>query len=619
MTLIEMTASTYARMILVCLAIAGCSSASDGTGPPQDVEVQLTVDQTQITNPGHLTFEAKITGAGVKRVDLYQRRLGPDGPFEMLASDSTEPFTFLRPITSPDSNGTFEYTARAFNADAQVAVSNVLKVIINISDPRPLEALFTVSHQRITTPGSIKFGVQANKSVSRLEVYSGDIKVASLDVPTLPYVISVPVTATDNGTKAFVVKAYDDYGNVAASSPMSVLVDIRWDIVHVADFHSALGSYIATDGVNAVYIAGTTTTRNASGGLDSQDGFIEKFDASGTPVWSRAYGGPDWESIESVAVDASGNVFVAGSVYYPGSTFKPSDCFLVVYSSGGAFIRSQGITGTNVEHSSGCQATSDAVGNYYVFGFAGGDTTGGTFFVTKYAPDGTQLWLQKLRSAAFPSSQYPDDQPTSIAVDASGVYVGGYTGGSFDGQPNRGPRDVFIVKFDLDGNKLWARQYGTGLDTFSAQLTVDPAGGVYLAGQIDDPVERFAHSDGLVVSYSADGNLRWVHTLDAGGSDDARQVVVTQRGVFLFGSFGHSDNPPAGMEPWQTGRNAFLAQFTAAGELIDIRLLNAGSGTGADGAVAAANGDIYVDAHISYDPANLLITPVLARDHGPTP
>ena len=49
-----------------------------------------------------------------------------------------------------------------------------------------------------------------------------------------------------------------------------------------------------------------------------------------------------------------------------------------------------------------------------------------------------------------------------VAVDAGGnVYVTGFTDGPLDGQPYVGVQDIYLVKYDSSGTKLWTRLCGT--------------------------------------------------------------------------------------------------------------------------------------------------------------
>ena len=78
------------------------------------------------------------------------------------------------------------------------------------------------------------------------------------------------------------------------------------------------GSCVVDDGGN-VYLVGTTTSTAtiASGGYQntlggSRDAFLVKFNASGVRQWATYYGGSDFDSGLSCAIDGSGNIYLVG-------------------------------------------------------------------------------------------------------------------------------------------------------------------------------------------------------------------------------------------------------------------------------------------------------------------
>ena len=97
--------------------------------------------------------------------------------------------------------------------------------------------------------------------------------------------------------------------------------------------------------------------------------------------------------------------------------------------------------------------TSDPSGNIYMTGYTGGSLDGNTnagsedLFVVKYNSGGIKQWTQQLGTSE-------KDIAIRITSDPSdNIYVTGYTGGSLDGNTNAGSEDLFIVKYDTDGNK----------------------------------------------------------------------------------------------------------------------------------------------------------------------
>ncbi|MEE1577942.1 MAG: SBBP repeat-containing protein, partial [Deltaproteobacteria bacterium] len=68
-------------------------------------------------------------------------------------------------------------------------------------------------------------------------------------------------------------------------------------------------------------------------------------------------------------------------------------------------------------------------------------------FVVKYDSSGTKQWTKQLGTSSH-------DQANGVATDSSGnVYVTGYTSGGLDGNTSAGNSDLFVVKYDSEGNK----------------------------------------------------------------------------------------------------------------------------------------------------------------------
>jgi len=91
----------------------------------------------------------------------------------------------------------------------------------------------------------------------------------------------------------------------------------------------------------------------------------------------------------------------------------------------------------------------------------------------KYAPDGTELWVERWGGAG-------SEWPTRVAVDARGdVYVAG-------GPTSMGKRRriTSYVKYSAHGEELWSKRWngpGSGNDLLTA-LVLDGGGNLILTG-----------------------------------------------------------------------------------------------------------------------------------------
>ena len=244
--------------------------------------------------------------------------------------------------------------------------------------------------------------------------------------------------------------------------------------------NSDLGNAIAIDGSGNVYVAGSTSSQGA-GGIDA---LITKYNTSGTIQWQRILGGIGTDVGYSVAVDSSGNVYVAGSTSSQGA--GSNDVLIAKYNTSGAIQWQRVLGGTGAEIGYGVAV--DSSGNVYV---AGSTTLVSTasIMITKYNTSGTIQWQRKLTGAY-------DAVANGIALDSSAnVYVVGVA---------LSPEDVIIAKYNTSGTIQWQRKLsGTSTDQ-GFGIVLDNSGNMYIAGRTStvDSVDAV-----LIAKLPSDGSL----------------------------------------------------------------------------------------------------------------
>ncbi|MBE9165983.1 SBBP repeat-containing protein [Pleurocapsales cyanobacterium LEGE 06147] len=164
--------------------------------------------------------------------------------------------------------------------------------------------------------------------------------------------------------------------------------------------------------------------------------------------------------------------------------------------------------------------TTDSFRNIYVTG-----GTQGNIWIVKYDSDGNQLWIQD-----FGTSSY--DTGTDLVSDREGnLYLVGVTNGDLGGA-NAGSFDVWLAKYDSDGNQLWIQQFGNELVDLSYSIDVDGEGNVYLSGhsaRADSEGEQALLGQSLypwVAKYDSDGNQLWFQEFEISGLTEAYGVNV---------------------------------------------------------------------------------------------
>ena len=204
-------------------------------------------------------------------------------------------------------------------------------------------------------------------------------------------------------------------------------------------------------------------TINVAGGVD---GYVVRFNQSGTHVWTRAIQSASSESASEVAVLSDGSVWVAGRFdtainvnSVAGTELSPTstgyDLFLVKYNASGDYVTSRGFNSTDDVIINDAEAGADDSvvvsgrysGSLFFSQFAVPSAGLYDSFLFKVRPDnGTAQWSKK-----FGGSLNNDVFQGVHVTDCGDVFASGYFGGSvaFGGGalPNQGSIDGVLAKY----------------------------------------------------------------------------------------------------------------------------------------------------------------------------
>lgn len=238
-------------------------------------------------------------------------------------------------------------------------------------------------------------------------------------------------------------------------------------------------------------------------------------------VWEKHPGTSDYDYVNAVAVDSTGAVVVAGATW--GSMARPhlgtlADAFFVKYSAAGAVVWRRQLSTYEGDEASG--VATDQSNNVIVVGRAGTalfgiDGRGLVYFVAKYAPDGTLLWMKPAGGANVAGG-------ARVAVDASAsIFVS---------------RQYDLTFYPADGTY----QRSIGIGQLISALAVAPDGDAVIAGYYNRSPQP---SESYIAKVSPTGQLRWIlRPAIIGRSSSINAIAVNQSGgIFAVGS-RHYDN-----------------------------------------------------------------------------
>jgi len=111
-------------------------------------------------------------------------------------------------------------------------------------------------------------------------------------------------------------------------------------------------------------------------------------------------------------------------------------------------------------------------------------------FFAKYDVAGNKLWAKRI-GGNNPLNFTENVNSTGIFIDNtnnciyfSGQYYGSMTIDSYT-ISGTGSMDLFLAKFDLNGNCLWLKRAASSLEDESSRVSIDPNGNVYWAGNFN--------------------------------------------------------------------------------------------------------------------------------------
>ena len=332
--------------------------------------------------------------------------------------------------------------------------------------------------------------------------------------------------------------------------------------------------------------------------------------------WGSYLGGTLPEYGITLAVDASGNVWVAGltgsfNFPVPGGfdtqLAGSSDCFVAKISPSGTLAWGTYLGGTGEETPRGSAA--DAKGNFWVVGDTdspdfpvpgGFDTTlsGEDAFVARISPSGALVW-----SSFLGGSQ--SDFAWAVAIDKSGkAWVVGETSSSdfpVRGRVDKGlgSQDAFVARISSSGALEVSGFLGGSGQERGFAVAADKSGNAWVTGQTwspDFPVPggfdttyTGPASDAFVAKVAPSGSLVWASYLGGSERDSSFGIAVDRLGdVWVAGLTESSNFPtPGGFDSSFNGGDcdAFVAKITPSGTLAWASYLG-GSGVDAANSIA---------------------------------
>lgn len=244
-------------------------------------------------------------------------------------------------------------------------------------------------------------------------------------------------------------------------------------------------------------IAGSHSLNTPTGNLSV---YVIKYDPLGNPLWAKGSMGTSQDFPPAICTDFNGNSIVCG--YFDGTSTSfgtytltnngSKNIFIVKYDPNGNVLWAKGSSGTANNIAYG--VSTDTNNNVYVTGEYNSPTiTFGTntltnsgfinMFIVKYDQNGNELWAKNSIASRCRAHAIDTDMNNNTIV--TGIYSSGPVVFNSHTLTSTSPGDaMFLVNYDQNGNVTWAKTpiKGTSVGVEPYAITIDQLGNSYIAG-----------------------------------------------------------------------------------------------------------------------------------------
>ena len=308
-----------------------------------------------------------------------------------------------------------------------------------------------------------------------------------------------------------------------AQAPASGGVAVQWSTTFGGSDNDE-GHSVQQTSDGGYIIAGTTGSQGQGG----RDVLLLKTDVRGNKVWERTFGSAGDEEGASVVQAADGGYVLAG---FAGDESGGGDVWLIKTDANGNRIWDRKLGTSRYEERGRCvRQTSD--GGYIIAGSAGQGREGPDeplnidALLIKTDPEGNEEWSRTFGDASW-------DDGNSVRQTSDGGYI---LVGQLWPFPRDHDYDAWVLKTDANGNEMWRRAFGTPEHSeFASAVEETSDGGYVIAGGTE--IGAGEDSDVWLIRTDVNGNKVWNRTFGGAGYDVGTSVQQTSDGGYIIVGF----------------------------------------------------------------------------------
>ncbi len=278
---------------------------------------------------------------------------------------------------------------------------------------------------------------------------------------------------------------------------------VEWDKTFGGNKYEALNGAIKTQDEGFLLFGGSSSDKSgevSEDGFGNSDFWIVRMDSSGNKLWDKRFGGSelDW-------------------------------CFKVLQNTEGYLLIGESNSGIGGNKTTSNQGLSDV-------------------WIVQIRPDGSKVWEKRYGGSGR-------DQPyNAIKTKDNEYYIACHSNSPADGDktaPNNGDLDIWVLKLDQNGNKVWDKTFGgSGSDDYPTAFSTTQDGNFIIAcGSAsgfngDKTTNQQGIKDYWVIKFSPDGQKIWDKSFGGSNTEAPYDIQELMDGSFIIA--GNSASQPGG-------------------------------------------------------------------------
>jgi hypothetical protein len=274
------------------------------------------------------------------------------------------------------------------------------------------------------------------------------------------------------------------------------------------------------------------------------DASVARYDANGNVIWNKTYGGTGQDVANRIINTPDGGFLVSAETNSQDGDVKLNhgafDLWVFKLDANGNLIWEKTFGGAADDILGGIATCSD--GGYMLSGMSKSNATGDVpashgnedIFVVKLDAAGNKVWTKTF------GGTLREDAGSVIGDTDGGCIIAACTNssdGDLVGRKQNLNRDMWVFKLNKDGQIVWKTTLGGGREDFANSLARLPNGNIAIAGSSEsnngDVAGNLGGHDVWVVVLNSRGKKLWQRTFGSYTGDYNSDIKVTADGSLL--------------------------------------------------------------------------------------